>query len=48
VKEKDLFETHYAETVKSMDISECGVEAHKLPVEVNSASLATAQFLQGK
>lgn len=48
VKEKDLFETHYAETVKSMDISECGVEAHKLPVEVNSASLATAQFLQAE
>ena len=34
-------------TVKSMDISEVGIE-RQLPPEVNSAALATAQFLQGE
>ena len=47
IKDKDIFEPEYAETVKSMDISDSGCESKHLPVEVNSAALATAQFLQG-
>lgn len=48
LKDKDIFETEYAETVKSMDISDSGCESRHLPVEVNSAALATAQFLQAE
>lgn len=48
LKDKDIFEPDYAETVKSMDISDSGCDAKHLPVEVNSAALATAQFLQAE
>lgn len=46
MKMKDLPEGNYAETVKSMDVSELETEGRNLPVEVNAASLATAQYLQ--
>jgi len=48
IKDKDMFEPDYAETVRSMDISDSGCESRHLPVEVNSAALATAQFLQAE
>lgn len=48
LKDKDVFEPDYAETVKSMDISDSGCDSKHLPVEVNSAALATAQFLQAE
>lgn len=49
MKEKEFIEEFdYAETVKSMDISISGTGDKHLPVEVNSAALATAQFLQAE
>jgi len=48
IKDKDIFEPDYAETVRSMDISDSGCESRHLPTEVNSAALATAQFLQAE
>ena len=44
--ERDVLPYDDIATVKSMDISECGVD-RQLPPEVNAAALATAQFLQG-
>jgi hypothetical protein len=45
---QDYFDRSYAETVKSMDISDSGNDNISLPQEVNAAALATAQFLSGK
>jgi hypothetical protein len=48
VNEKEFVENRYAETVKSMDVSELGYETRSLPIEVSNASIATAQFLQAE
>ncbi|CAG5086363.1 Oidioi.mRNA.OKI2018_I69.PAR.g11189.t1.cds [Oikopleura dioica] len=44
-RDLDYYDRCYAETVKSMDISESGNDNVSLPREVNAAALATAQFL---
>ncbi|CBY09738.1 unnamed protein product [Oikopleura dioica] len=44
----DYFDRSYAETVKSMDISDSGNDNISLPQEVNAAALATAQFLSAE
>lgn len=46
--ELDYFDRSYAETVKSMDISDSGNDNISLPQEVNAAALATAQFLSAE